>query len=251
MQNDKLTDEKYWETNFGKRNLFKFKESSYHQYLKNILKPDPSKKCIEIGAYPGGNLGYMAKNYGYQPVALDFLDDIFFVEALMKYNGINNCEIIKEDFLKWVPQEKYDIVCSHGFIEHFKNYEEVIKKHVDIVKAQGLLILSVPYLEYYQLWIRKILYNKHAYDKVIASHNRKIMQLERLKEILIDELKLKLIFGDYIKGMHIWFPANNETIRMKRLPLYRLAKKIGEFTRRKNISNKYISPEILIVAQKV
>jgi 2-polyprenyl-3-methyl-5-hydroxy-6-metoxy-1,4-benzoquinol methylase len=248
MVSNSRTNEKYWDSIFGDMGFFEFGFSNYQNFYNNYLISDPTKKCLEIGAFPGSNLGYLAKKFLFKPTALDFLDNIGFIEANMKYNGIENCKIIKEDFIHWEPVEKYDVVCSHGFVEHFENYEEIIKKHVQTLNQNGILFISVPYLKYFQLWIREVLYTKEKFDSIMKAHNLNIMNLKRLKGILVD-LGLEILFAKYIRGMTIWFPANPETIQMEKIYIYNNLKLIEKVVNKFGISNRFISPEILIVAK--
>ena len=41
-------------------------------------------------------------------------------------------------------EESFDLVYSLGVIEHFKNPENVISKHLDMVKSNGLVVITVP-----------------------------------------------------------------------------------------------------------
>lgn len=245
-----ITSKEYWENNFGKTDFFKFDDSSYKKYYNQFLKPDSKKKVIEIGAFPGANLGYLAKKFGYHPTALDFLDRTSFIKENMVFNGIKNCKIIKEDFLKWEPQEKYDLVISHGFIEHFSDYKKIIKKHIDILNNNGVLIISVPYLGYYQYWIRKLLYRKEVLKRILRSHNRRIMNLEELKKVIFSDKRVKKLFAGFIREMTTWFSSNDTTIRKNMSPIYATTKKIESVVNKFGLSNRIISPEILIVAQK-
>lgn len=250
MINNSLTNKEYWHNNYSQSEFFNFNNNKYKKYLLKYLDVDPNKTCIEIGAFPGGNLGYLAKAFQYKPIALDFVDNIDLIKSNMEHNGIKECGIIKEDFLKWIPNKKYDIVCSYGFIEHFLNYEDVLQKHIDILNHNGILIITVPNCEFFQLWIRKMLYTEEKYKIIMTSHNREIMNIDKLKEIILKKNRLKQLFSGFIGGMNIWFPANEVTIQMHKLKYYNFIKKIESIINRLNVSNRFISPEILIIAQK-
>ena len=40
--------------------------------------------------------------------------------------------------------DKYDLVCSFGFIEHFENFQEIISLHDKILSTKGKLIITTP-----------------------------------------------------------------------------------------------------------
>jgi SAM-dependent methyltransferase len=248
---NKLTNKKYWDEHFGERKaFFNYEKSNYSKYLHKHIDIDPNKSCIEIGAYPGENLGYIAKHFQYAPTAIDFIDNIFFIDENMKRNGINNCRIIQTDIFQLELTEKYDIVMSHGFIEHFDNYEDVIRIHIELLKKNGILLITVPYLGGFQGWIRETLYSKAHKDKIWKSHNQKIMNLEELRRIIVHEHEMTPLFGSFIRNMDIWFPANKETIRMERLWIYKIFRRLAEVIKMTGISNRFISPEILIIAKR-
>lgn len=246
------TDTFYWKQHFSiyKDRVVRFENVPQHDLLKKYLKKDPQKTCIEIGAFPGTILGYFAKEYHYQPTALDFLQDLNLIRANMQYNGINNCEIIQADFTEWVPAKLYDVVCSFGFIEHFECYTEIIKKHYDILKPGGLMIITVPVLHGLQLWIRQLLYKKKHYRKIIKSHNTKIMRLRELKRVVFGLLEAEKLEARYYRGMTIWFKMDQVTTRTWLIPLYKGLKFVEKVISLLNISHALISPEIIIIARK-
>ncbi len=244
-----LTDQQYWEKDFAARPKPSFDDSPYAPYLKKFLVPDPARTCLEIGAYPGGNLGYLAKHFGFQPTALDFLDGIDWIRQVMEENGIHNCRLIKADFLAWAPDQPYDVVCSHGFIEHFHDFEAVLAKHVDALKPGGTLVLTLPHLRAYQLWLRKLLYTPEYLNTILTSHNLRAMDLPALTSLLRAK-SMTILFARHIRGMAIWFPPTPEIVRRNRLPFYYLAKILGRITDRLGLSSPLWSPEILIVARK-
>ncbi len=251
MPKKAYTNKQYWSSNFDKISFFKFPETiPQEKYLKKYLTRDSNKSCIEIGAYPGYFLGYLTKKYGYQSTALDFLDESDFIIKNMEFNGIHDCKLINKDFLNWKPEEKYDLVCSFGFIEHFDNYEDVISKHVSLLKPGGLLVLSIPSLEYYQFFVRKILYTRIKFHETLISHNREIMKLKQLKRSLNKHSNLRIFYADYIREMTFWVSRDSLSLRPGRLWLFDIHKVFEKFFKKIKISSKFFSPEIFVVAKK-
>jgi len=247
----KFTNKEYWNRNLkdevGGLKFFKFSKLGLR--YKRFLSTDSSKECIEIGGFPGRYIGSFAKEFKYKPTVLDFLDDLDFVKANMEFNGIHDCEIINEDFTTWKSHKKYDVVLSFGFVEHFKNYEEIIKKHVDIMKNGGLLVLAVPNYFGVQLWLRKLLFTKEAYKETMDAHNRQVMNLKELKRVLFANLKLTKLFAGYVGGMTIYLP--DRKVRLERKWLYNFYRKIITFVYKLFYVNlRAISPTILIIGEK-
>lgn len=248
--NNELSDKPHWQARF--RNvLYEVKSSCYERYFKNYLPVDSSKTCIEIGVVPGNHLIYLAKFHKYRPVGLDYVDDIGFVGDNLIFNGISEFELIKEDFLEWNPEKKYDIVCSFGFVEHFENYEEVIKKHMDIVKEGGYLVISVPYLKYFQFLLRKIFYKKEHLEKILSIHNLEIMNLKKLENVIISNNHFEKLFSGYICEMTIWFKPIDPFIKPNRKSMLRVLKLFEKQVNKVGFSSRFISPAIMVIFQKV
>jgi SAM-dependent methyltransferase len=246
---ENLTDPAYWHDTFGTLEPFAFGSSPFARYYRRYLKPDPAKSCIEVGAFPGANLGYLAKNFGYRPTAIDFVDNAEFIDANMRYNGITTCTLVCKDFLQWEPSERYDVVVSHGFIEHFDDYRDVIARHVRLLKPGGLLFLSVPYLGGFQGWVRRRLYTSERLAELYRTHNTRAMHLGHLKNALFREQGLRKLTAGYARNMTIWFPRSSPPVRRERLREYDLYQRIARLAKRLRLSGRLISPEIMIVAR--
>lgn len=160
--------------------------------------------------------------------------------------NIINWDFFNKKFLK-DNKDKYDIVYSLWFIEHFSNPEEVIKNHFEITKKWWLVIISIPNLKY----INRFFVPKNILD----IHNLKIMDIRTLKNLF---KKYHIIEAKYIWWLcNIWlFTYKNyciEKIRfllflIQRLlfdPIFILLYKLGI-----NFSNKYSSPQIIIICKK-
>jgi hypothetical protein len=76
------------------------------------------------------------------------------------------------------------------------------------------------------------------------------MNLEELRRVIVHEHEMTPLFGSFIRNMDIWFPANKETIRMERLWIYKIFRRLAEVIKMTGISNRFISPEILIIAKR-
>lgn len=56
------------------------------------------------------------------------------------------CKTVQTDLLQWSPEKQYDLVFSVGLIEHFtpEQTEIIIRKHFEMTKSGGHVILFVP-----------------------------------------------------------------------------------------------------------
>ncbi len=110
--------------------------------------------CLEIGCFPGRYLTIFG-DLGYQLNGIDLLDKTDTeLPVWLKREGYIVGDFIKDDFIAHdFNEKKYDIVYSLGFIEHFTNWEEVVVKHIQLVKPGGKLIIEVPnfrgYIQYF------------------------------------------------------------------------------------------------------
>lgn len=239
-----LTNSKFW----SEMNRGKSKGKSHFEFggiLHKYLEPVVYGKVLEIGCVPGTYLAYISENFGYYPVGVDF--DEKTEETTKKYllmKGISDCRIIKEDFTKWETKEKFDLVTSFGFIEHFDNPKEIIKKHINLLKKGGKLIIEIPNLGGFNGFLHKLI-DKPNLDK----HNTKIMNLDFFKEV-IEENNLKIIYLGYYGSWHFqWGYGRRQTANIFQKGIYAILKIISKFTRLFIMRNK-LSNYIFLIAEK-
>lgn len=118
--------------------------SDIHQLLKRHLPHDPSLRCLEVGCYPGTYLWYFHTHFGYRPSGLEYVEK--FAKKCrrhMRELGLE-AEIHHADLFSFEKKEEWDVVFSVGFIEHFTDTKDVVKRHVDLLKPGGYLVLIIP-----------------------------------------------------------------------------------------------------------
>lgn len=165
----------------------------FEEYL-----PKGQLKAIEIGAIPGRFLVYLNKQHGYDITGLDFSANTDAFHQTMKKNNINKYNFINQDFLTFNSKLKYDVVLSFGFIEHFDDYESIIKKHCDLVRKGGYVFLEVPNF-------RKLQYIYHYFfdKKNLDIHNTEVMDLKLIGNILKKE-GFQEVFSGYVERLDTW-----------------------------------------------
>ena len=133
-------------------------DESYQEYQYGIAsdpvttwlsKQMPAEKgtAFEAGCYPGRYLAWIGRK-GWIINGMDLTPrmETDFREWLSN-NDIKFNLIARGDVLEYMrtTNDRYDLVCSFGFVEHFENFDEVIRLHARIVKPSGTLIITVPH----------------------------------------------------------------------------------------------------------
>jgi len=200
------TDKNYWQNYYHNINVDKnqiisicSKYDKYWDILFKACKHDP-KSILEVGAYPGRFIAYVASKYQLKPTALDFIPDSTKIERSFKEMGVSDYEIITDDINSHIPGRKYDLIISLGFIEHFEDYKSVLNKHADMLEDGGAILIIIPN----KRGLRK-LYGFLCDKKNLEAHNLKCMNKKTFKEFSINNnLKVHLLtyYGSFQYGVH-------------------------------------------------
>lgn len=147
MEQDKnrLTDRDYWIHSYSDQMLERQGDShSINLFIRKHVPPVTQKRCLELGSFPGpflctlGDLGYELNGVDFHP------DNATRLPAWLKGQGYETGEFKVDDIFNIPKEEKYDLVCSFGLIEHFSNYKDVIEIHADLLKPGGILLITTP-----------------------------------------------------------------------------------------------------------
>lgn len=202
---ESLTTQEYWESYYTGTDQRSEIERICGEYdaLWEILINSCERKpesIIEIGAYPGRFLGYLASRYGLRATAVDFNPDFGTFEKTMYLMKVKNFQYINEDFVQLNPRERYDIVLSIGFIEHFKHFDEVMDLHCNYLKPGGAMLIMIPHMRYGQYFHRRI------FDRAnLDIHNTKCMKKSVFKKFAKrNHLKIRHLsyFGGFLTNVH-------------------------------------------------
>lgn len=203
IKENALTTKKYWEA-YYKHNHANKKHiisvcSYYDRFWDEFIgENSKDKTLIEIGGFPGRYLAYLSSKYGLEPTCLDYNSDVSQIESTFEIMGVDNYHIIQEDFTKFKPTQKYDYMISNGFIEHFKNFNEILDFHVQYLKPKGKMLIMIPNMKGY------IRFYKYLVDyKNLKIHNLRCMSLSVFNEFAKHN-NLRIIHLDYYGG----FPYN-------------------------------------------
>jgi L-malate glycosyltransferase len=169
------------------------------------LENNSKKSCFEIGCCPGQYLAVFGE-LGYELNGIDFSDNINTVSNWMKEQGYRTGNFYNQDFLKFDTADQYDIVLSLGFIEHFTNWDEILMKHLSLVKQNGYLVIEAPNFIYgFQNWLHKNL-DKESYKR----HYTPAMDIEKWA-VILERNNFEIIFKGYFGKFDYWLNYEKRT----------------------------------------
>jgi SAM-dependent methyltransferase len=198
----RLTNQKHWDDYWNSIDLpSEVQKSPDNLLLNEELKifdrflPKKSLSVLEIGGAPGQYLAYMYKQYGYDIHSLDY-------SPAGCRKTIENFKLLdipvtiyeRDVFSDLSDLPLFDIVFSMGLIEHFENVSEIVKKHTDLLKANGILILGLPNFR----GINRFFLKRLA-PKMLSQHNLDTMDISSWN-LFEEELNLKRLFRAYVGG---------------------------------------------------
>lgn len=149
-----LTDEAFWDAYWQRLSLpTAVDETTAGQYQREILRvfkrfvPEGrGLRAVELGGAPGGYLAYVSRTFGHEAHAIDNsavgcrkLAENF---RLLQIPVSVYCRDVLEADLSDLP--RYDLVYSLGLIEHFNDPIPMIRKHVELAKPGGLIVIGLP-----------------------------------------------------------------------------------------------------------
>jgi 2-polyprenyl-3-methyl-5-hydroxy-6-metoxy-1,4-benzoquinol methylase/glycosyltransferase involved in cell wall biosynthesis len=153
--NTPAVNQNYWDDSYKRVELVRADAyDPVRQFIQSAV-PRGQGTCLEIGCYPGrylsvfGELGYTVSGIDLTPNVVSVLPEWLLAQ------GFSTGSFRQSDFFEIDFTEKYDIVCSFGFLEHFCDYQTVIINHARLVKEGGLLVLTCPN---FRGWIQRLLH---------------------------------------------------------------------------------------------
>jgi 2-polyprenyl-3-methyl-5-hydroxy-6-metoxy-1,4-benzoquinol methylase len=201
-----LTTKEFWENEWKDLKLpivldknSRADRSFMNLYDKYLSKDSSLKKSsLEIGCNPGKFTIYCGKNLNYDISGVDYDEKgCVLSKKNIEAAGILG-SIINQNIFDLKVENKFDLVISHGFIEHFseEKLEEVLKIHVDLLNDDGKLFISVPNFRYLN-FIFAYLFRR----KLLDHHNLSVMQKSFFEDIA-NKYNLKINYIGYFGGIH-------------------------------------------------
>lgn len=238
---EKLTDRAYWKKYWE---AYRYEEVPVDPvYRKQAAEIKTADSFIEIGGFPGINSVYFYKNNCPSVSLLDFYIDQDMVNRLEQHNGLpeNTIHCIEADFFNFRSEKKYDIVFSLGFIEHFKDTGDVLRRHVELLAEGGRLLVILPNFRGINGCVQWLFDRKN-----LKVHNLKSMKIPYLRDVLSD-LTLKNVTVEYSDRPMVWLePAPGVWNVIKR----KLVKALSLFLKLFPFRGRLLSAYIIITADK-
>jgi len=246
-----LTDREFWTARYP--DGFTLPEGGTRPSWAGRLarfQPPPGSACLEVGVAPGAMLLYLARQCGFACTGLDFSPRLEEVRAEFTRQRIK-ASFVQADFLAWETDLQFDLVYSHGFVEHFTEYQPVIERHWALVRPGGLLLLALPTMTPIQRMLRQQFYEPWKMREVFESHNFEIMSLMALRAAVSRCPGVKVLDAVYIGGMAVWLTPGGEGIKAAFNRYYGAVKLLERLVSRLGVSSRWFSPEAVVIARKV
>lgn len=212
---------------------------------------------VEIGSAPGDFLVRFARTLGAEPYGVEYTShgaernrQVF---AAAGYSGDN---VIEADFFSdaflAANAERFDIVVSRGFIEHFVDARTVVERHVALLKDGGLLLILIPNLRgIYAPWTQR--FNPDQ----LPLHNLELMKAENFRDACVVP-GLDVLRCGHFGTFSFWmFTAPhqarlaNRFIRMLHIVQRGLNLLLRLAFGRKGCESALFSPNLIFVARKL
>ena len=106
--------------------------------------PPPGAAVVEIGSAPGEHLVRLSETFGLVPYGIEYsAAGVEVNRAVFAARGLDPENVIQMDFFSdeclLSCRERFDVVVSRGFIEHFADAAQVVDRHLELLKPGGLV----------------------------------------------------------------------------------------------------------------
>jgi len=151
-------------------------------HLLNETKMDEAD-LFEIGCAPGTMLKLFKElKPNFRLHGIDYADEgIEITTRGFSSDGID-AKIHLGDVREFISQDRFDIVTSHGFIEHFEDVTEIVEQHKRLAKPGGYVLITIP--NYSPVLVRHLI--RRFDPQALKVHNLDIMHRDKLLKVMTD-----------------------------------------------------------------
>ncbi len=183
---------------------------------RHIPKGDGS--CLEIGCFPGTYLSVLG-DLGYELNGIDLTPRVEYdLPNWLRVRGYRIGEFSRSDFRSFPSDQKYDVVCSFGFIEHFADWPDVLIKQALLVNENGHIVVSAPNFHGVVQKMLHLSLDRKNYSR----HNVASMKPALWKRIVRD-MGFNVLFSGYFGAFGFWVEEQRRN-RIQKEALYHLHK---------------------------
>lgn len=246
----KLTDRAFWVNYWeSKKEVVQIvsKRSPFSKLFNDTFQNSDINSALEIGGFPGYVSIALNKHYGVSKAdLLDYFVHQKIVQDLCAANEITDGAItaIESDLFQDYDGPKYDLVHSHGLIEHFEDSKNIIGQHLKFLNSEGKLLITLPNFRGINGWFQRN-FDKENYDK----HYIPCMDIGHLKKSC-EVLNLKEIKVEYYGEFSMWLENINTKPALFKLffkatwAFFKVLNKLAP------IRNRTLSPYLIITAKQ-
>ena len=234
----------YWDTHYEQQNLVYEEQSIPFRELFDRFMPRGGD-CFEVGCYPGPFSIYLAKRFGFRVNGIDTTPFVStHLPAHLREQNVEVGELIQGDFFTYDAERTFDVVCSFGFIEHFKDYKHAIERHLNLLSDDGTLVISTPNFRNIQYFLHRWLDAENLERHVLAA-----MSLREWRKQL-ESAGLKIIWQGYYRTADFWWESSETTVQLERKRLM-VRRALQAIDRRISWPNRWLSPYMITFAKRV
>ena len=135
-------------------------------------------------------------------------------------------EFVRGDAFTHSFSRRFDLVCSFGLIEHFGDWPTLLRRHAELVAANGWLLVSTPNFRGFVQRVLHVWLDRRNFEE----HNVEAMVPSRWAEV-IQPLGFDVVNCGFLGPFDFWVGATHEQKPLHRLvfktirrsiPLWRL-----------------------------
>jgi SAM-dependent methyltransferase len=239
-----VVDQEYWDALYENQQVRYDPNADvlFCELFDRFLKPGGT--CFEVGCYPGNFLIHLGRRFGYEVSGIDATPFVLTrMPARIHQHGVKVGRFYQGDFLQFQSPGLFDVVCSFGFIEHFRNFEEVIDKHISMVAPGGTLIISCPNFRYLQYVFHRLL------DPInLKRHVLEAMDLDPWRTVL-EKRGMEILYHGYYRTAGFWADSPRSG-RLAQHAIYYVQRINQVIDRRVNYPNRFLSPFLISISRK-
>jgi SAM-dependent methyltransferase len=153
-------------------------------------------RVLELGAATGFLGRWLLRQYGGTGILVDNSKASYHAYALVEDDVKENITYLNVDLFTLELQERFDLVCSFGLIEHFEDKRAVLDVHKKFVASDGIIVILVPldspltrvFLEVHpelNLGYRELLTEKE-FKRILMQHGLRAIRTQASKGYVYD-----------------------------------------------------------------